>query len=152
MARVARSAATAARPTCAPTCSSLTEAGATSAASAAVSTKVKTGQERVARLKMSPVKSICFPFSSSGLLFPTSGPHGPEGRLLRETRTVSGLLRVCRNPGLLQGNEFWRSPACSEPSLQERWRVRVRGGAESLLWPTHALFMKCYKQPLMATY
>lgn len=23
--------------------------------------------------------------------------------------------------------------------------------AESLHWPTHVLFMKCYKQPLMAT-
>lgn len=74
-------------------------------------------------------------FFSSRLLFPTSGPHGPEGGLLREARTVSGLLRVCGNPGLLQGNGPWGSG----------WG----GWAESGREPTPVLFMKCYKQQLL---
>lgn len=81
---------------------------------------------------MSQFKFICCPLSSSCLLFPTSGPHGPEGGLLREARTVSGLLRVRGNLGLLQGNEFWRSPARSEPSLENAGGLERVGGVTPL--------------------
>ncbi len=42
-------------------------------------------------------------FVSASFLFSTSGPHGPEGGLLREARIVPRVVRVCSHHGLLQG-------------------------------------------------
>lgn len=49
------------------------------------------------------VKHVILFSHSASLLFPTPGPHGQKGGLLREARAVAGVLRVRRHPGLLQG-------------------------------------------------
>lgn len=97
-----RSAAIDARPTCVPTCSLLMGAVATSVVSATVSMKVEYSADKVLSSQKKSVTftskssyceytvhrslfnqiSLCY--RSASLLLPTSGPHGPEGGLLRE--------------------------------------------------------------------
>lgn len=89
MARRVQSAVTAARPTCVPTCSSLMEGAASSVPSATVSMKVHhhahiktSASSRFSTVLIQFVFLLSLP--SASLLLPTSGPHGPEGGLLRE--------------------------------------------------------------------
>lgn len=124
-------AATDARPTCVPTCSLSTAVGATSVASATVSMKVRDSAKQ-----MHPIKEkwweeietdlehcVFLSDSSAGLLLPTSRPHGSEGGLLWETWVVSGILRVCSHPGLLQGDEGFGRNMGSDGGLSSAWRL-----------------------------